>query len=182
MKVYKLFGLLKGIVLKLLLNLTKHSKIRGVKVIVPLNSRIELDKGAVFIGEGNFHLGEFCRVKVRQGAKLKINDNFFMNDGSQIVCHKHISIGKNVEFGQNVLIFDHDHDYKDPQGLQGKTYKVSPVKIGDNVWIGANTIVLRGSVLEDNCIVGAGSIIKGRYAKNSIIIQKKEDKVETYLR
>ena len=88
-------------------------------------------------------------------------------------CHNHIEIGEGVEFGPNVLVYDHDHDFRHPDGLKADIFKTAPVIIGKNCWIGANTVILRGTVLGDNCVVGAGSVIKGEYPAQSVIIQKR---------
>ena len=57
-------------------------------------------------------------------------------------------------------------------------YKTAPVEIGNNVWIGANTIILRGTKIGDNCVIGAGSIVKGNVLSNSVFLQKKENMVK----
>ena len=45
--------------------------------------------------------------------------------------------------------------------------------IGKNCWIGANTIILKGTIIGDNCVVGAGCVLKGKYPDSTIIIQKR---------
>ena len=47
-------------------------------------------------------------------------------------------------------------------GFAAMKYKTAPVEIGNNVWIGANCVILRGTKIGDNCVVAAGSVIKGR--------------------
>ena len=42
-------------------------------------------------------------------------------------------------------------------------------RIGKNVWIGANVTILKDSVIGDNCVVGAGSVVKGKYRENTVI-------------
>lgn len=54
---------------------------------------------------------------------------------------------------------------------------VKPVKIGNNVWIGANTIILRGTEIGDNYVIGAGCVVKGKYNKGSVIIQKRKEEI-----
>ena len=51
------------------------------------------------------------------------------------------------------------------------------MSIGDNVWIGANSVILRGSVIGSGCVIGAGSVIKGTYPPDSVIIQKRSNEV-----
>ena len=89
------------------------------------------------------------------------------------MCREAISIGDNTEFGPNVCIYDHDHDYKN--GLNNELYKTSPVKIGKNCWIGAGVIILRGTVIGDNSVIAAGSIVKDVVPSNSLFYNKREN-------
>ena len=52
-------------------------------------------------------------------------------------------------------------------------FVASQIEIGENVWVGANTVILRGTKIGNNCVIGAGSVIKGIIPANSIIIQKR---------
>ncbi|CAK6476280.1 2,3,4,5-tetrahydropyridine-2,6-dicarboxylate N-acetyltransferase [Peribacillus frigoritolerans] len=139
-------------------------------------TELEIGKNA------KMHFGKMIRVRsgsklrVRKGAEMQIGRNTFLNHGCIFTAHERISIGENVQFGPNVLIYDHDHDYKQKHGLKDLLYKTTPVKIGDNVWIGANTVILRGTKIGNNCVVGAGSIIKGDYPDNMVITQKRDTK------
>ena len=78
------------------------------------------------------------------------------------------------------MIFDHDHDYKTTGGVRANKYIEDAVSIGKNVWTGCNVVILRGTTLGDNCVVGAGAVIKGNYPDNSVIIQKREEKVRSF--
>jgi len=108
---------------------------------------------------------------------VEICDNTSLSHGCMVISHESISIEKDVRFGPNVLIYDCDHDFKSENGLKKLKYKTSPVKINDNVWIGANTIILRGIKIGDNSVVGAGSVVKGEFPDNSFIVQKKRLKL-----
>ncbi|PFM78977.1 maltose O-acetyltransferase [Bacillus sp. AFS077874] len=113
------------------------------------------------------------KINVRSNAEVKIGEETFFNHGCMIICHEKISIGNNVQFGPNVYVYDHDHDFRVQDGLKSKKFKTSSVKIGNNVWIGANSVILRGTVIGDNCVVGAGCVIKGNYPDNTLIVQKR---------
>lgn len=115
------------------------------------------------------------KIKVRTGGKLIIGDNVKINYNCFIICHDEIFIGDGTEFGPNVFLYDHDHDYKKGLNIDSKTeyFKKAPIVIGKNCWIGANSVLLRGTVLGDNCVVGAGSVINGQYSANELIIQKR---------
>ena len=115
------------------------------------------------------------KIKVRPGAELIIGDNVKINYYCIVACQDRITIGEGTEFGPSVYLYDHDHDYK--KGFSANSdeecYKKAPIVIGKNCWIGANTVILRGSVLGDNCVIGAGSIVKGEVPAGSVYVQKR---------
>lgn len=131
---------------------------------------------------GNARLEFGKRVRAHNGTKfnvsnngfLKVGDNTSFNDRCIIACHKKIEIGKDCTFGPNVMVYDHDHDYMAEGIINGKKFKTDDVRIGNNCWIGANTIILRGTSIGDNCVVGAGTVLKGAYGDNLLIVQKRE--------
>ena len=111
-------------------------------------------------------------IRVRKGGKLEIGKNFGMSNGCVVTAYDHIKIGDNVMLGPNVLIYDQDHDYRAEGGVAAMRFKTAPVVIGNNVWIGANTLILRGTTIGDNSVIG-GTVIKGEYPPDSVIIQKR---------
>lgn len=84
-----------------------------------------------------------------------------MSNGCVVTAYDHIKIGDNVMLGPNVLIYDQDHDYRAEGGVAAMRFKTAPVVIGNNVWIGANTMILRGTTIGDNSVVGGEAVIKG---------------------
>ncbi|WP_442945325.1 acyltransferase [Nocardioides sp. CCNWLW216] len=48
-------------------------------------------------------------------------------------------------------------------------YDVESIEIGDHVWIGANSVILPGTSIGPGCVVGAGSIVRGKFEPNSLI-------------
>jgi acetyltransferase-like isoleucine patch superfamily enzyme len=75
-----------------------------------------------------------------------------------------IRVGHNVKIGGNVRIFDHDFhalDYlarRDPM-QEVLHFKSAPVVIGDDVFVGTNSIILKGVTVGDRSIIGAGSVV-----------------------
>ena len=136
------------------------------------NVVIEIEKdGKLFLGNKvRIHSGS--KIKVRSNAKLILETNVHLNYNCIIVCRKSVYIGEGTEFGPSVYIYDHDHDYQ--KGLEKQSFTIGEVKIGKNCWIGANTIILKGTNIGDNCVIGAGSVIKENIPDNSVFIQKRE--------
>lgn len=146
----------------------------GISIISNSSRFVVSHKGKINIGK-NVGVRRYCEFSASENGKLVLGDNTFYNNGCMIVAHKSITIGEGTRLGPSVMIYDHDYDYKDEKMFQEGKHKTKEIVIGKNCWIGAGTIILRGSVLGDGCIVGAGSVIKGQYGCNQIIIQKRED-------
>lgn len=118
-----------------------------------------------------------AKIRVRKGGKLTIGNYFGMSNGCVVTAYDSITIGNNVMLGPNVLIYDQDHDYKKKGGVSAMGFLTSPIKIGNNVWIGANTLILRGTTIGDNCVIAGGSVIRGNYPSDTVIIQKRKTEV-----
>lgn len=137
-----------------------------------------------FLGKGTIILGKKVRahtgVKLRviKKGKITVGENSSFNYGCMVFSMDSVKIGNGVEFGPNVLIYDHDHDFRTDGGLKKNKYKTGEVIIGDYSWIGANSIILRGTKIGKNCVVAAGSIINGEYPDNSLIIQKRNTTIK----
>ena len=117
-----------------------------------------------------------CKLKVRRGGTLVIGDNARLNYNCVIVCHDEIRIGADTEFGPSVFLYDHDHDYR--VGLEKDQFVTGPIVIGSGCWIGANTVILRGTTIGDNCVVAAGSVLHGDIPANSVVYQKRETEIK----
>lgn len=163
-------GMLKMAILKI----ERGTNFKGPKVsmVSPL-TEITLDKGGrLEIGE-NFKMRDGAKIRVRKDAVCRIGKNTSINCNNMIACREKVIIGDNVQFSPNVQIYDHDHDFRAEGGISAGRYKTTPVEIGNDVWIGANTVILRGTKLGNGCVVAAGSVIKGKYPDGSVIVQKR---------
>ena len=120
------------------------------------NSTITIGTGCRFVSRhtGNrLGLCHPCMITTARDASLFIGKGCGFS-GVSIWCFKHIHIGDNVRFGANVTIMDGDAHQNDPRAGDNEA-----VVIKDNVWIGANTIVLKGVTIGKNSLIGAGSIV-----------------------
>ena len=101
---------------------------------------------------------------------LSVGNNFYLNRYSRIVAHQSISIGDQVTIGQFVSILDHDHNFEMKKGqLTLDGYLTAPVKIGSNVWIGDKSTILKGVTIGDNVVVGANTLVNKDVPSNSVI-------------
>ena len=138
----------------------------NVVIILHRKSNIQFGK--------RISIHSFSSIEVNNNAQMLIGSNVKVNTGCKFVCRERIEIGEGTEFGPNVLIYDHDHDFRVPGGIKTRQYKTTPVIIGKNVWVGAGSIILRGTRIGDNAVIAAGSIVKQDVPSNTIFIQKLE--------
>lgn len=99
------------------------------------------------------------------GNNISIGDGTFVNMNCTFLDDNKISIGKNGLIAPYVQIYTASHPLKATERivLNGNTssYRTTsmPVKIGDNVWIGGNTVICPGVTIGDNATIGAGSVV-----------------------
>lgn len=105
-----------------------------------------------------------------QSGRLIIGDNCYIGKRTIISAQQSVTLGKDVLIAHNATIIDEDHNYTDQQTpiiQQGGT--TSPIIVEDNVWIAANSTVLKGSHIEKRCVVAANSVVRGKIDSNQII-------------
>jgi len=110
-------------------------------------------------------------IVARGQGKIHIGDRVGIS-GTTIYARELVEIGDNTIIGANCKIFDNDFHSLDVEERNADIYDnlvTRPVYIGKNVFIGCNTIILKGTVLGDNCIVGAGSVVHGRFEDGCVI-------------
>lgn len=101
---------------------------------------------------------------------LQIGDRFGINSYSRIVAHESISIGNNVTIGQMVSILDHDHRYEmRGENMELNGYTTAPVSIGNNVWIGDKSTILKGVTVGNNVVIGANTLVHKDVPDNCVV-------------
>lgn len=82
-----------------------------------------------------------------------------------------IEIGDNVEITEGVTILTHGYDWSVFKHYSGDCMgSCSEVTIGNNVFIGMNTTILKGSTIGNNCIIGANSLLTGGYILITVLL------------
>lgn len=156
--------------------LTKNSHVHssfklGIDNVIFIDptAKIDIDKG-VTINQNNF-------ITIKSNAKLKIGAETYITRAT-ISCLGEIEIGENCILGEGMKLFDHNHQYsKNPFSVSKSKFTIGKIKIGNNVWTGANVTILKDVEIGDNVIVGAGCVIHQDIPANSIIVNKQEHKI-----
>jgi len=110
-----------------------------------------------------------CMIStLKKGAVLKIGDKCGFS-GAAISCAESITIGDNVLLGINVIVTDTDHhSLNAKQRFENIGITSKPIVIGNDVWIGTNSIILKGVNIGDNSVIAAGSVVVGDIPDNVV--------------
>lgn len=102
------------------------------------------------------------------GFNVKLGDNFFANNGLTLLDSGLIEIGDDVLIAPNVGIYTAGHALDPELRLRTGAEYTAPVKIGNNVWIGAGVTVCPGVTIGDNSVIGAGSVVTKSIPSDSL--------------
>jgi len=150
---------------------------KNVNIESQLHFNFDKSNSSISIGDGtNFRGGE--QLLAYENGKIVIGENVFFNYGISINSNSSglVTIGRNSMFGESVKIYDHNHRFRKKDiSFKDQGYKSGNVSIGENCWIGSNTIILRGAKIGNNVVVGANCIISeeipdGTLVQNNSII------------
>jgi acetyltransferase-like isoleucine patch superfamily enzyme len=104
-------------------------------------------------------------------ARIILEDGCGLNGTSITARSKTVRIGRNAMFGPDCMIVDSDfhdpwppHKRKTNPGFE----RDADVRIGENVWIGARTIILKGVTIGDNAMIAAGSVVTRSVPANAM--------------
>lgn len=118
---------------------------RGTKIVNFTN---------VTIGSGCF-FQEYVYMRAGSEGYIRIGNDCAVNSFAKLFGHGGIEIGDRTQLGPACLITTTHHDYQ-REDLKPEFRKVT---IGKGVWIGANSLILPGVTIGDDCVIGAGSVV-----------------------
>lgn len=130
---------------------------------------ISVEPDGIIVFQGSAHIGRGSKIAVHKNAELELGDNFAISSSTQINCYHSIKFGRDIQFSWDCLVMDSDtHKI---YGENGECCNVNkPIVFGSKIWIGCRATILKGSVIPDNCVIGACSLVSGkRFEENSII-------------
>jgi acetyltransferase-like isoleucine patch superfamily enzyme len=127
-------------------------------------TRVQLHGGTVSVG-ARTTIRDYCFLDASRGGAILIGSD--VEIGQQVAVHAvdRVQLGDRSAAGERVSIFDSDHrhdgsDVKAPD----QALAVTPVVIGENTFLGANALVLRGVTMGPNSLLAAGSLVRaGEY-------------------
>jgi len=101
---------------------------------------------------------------------VRIGSRCVIGRGSHIVGHWSIEIGDDIQTGPYVYITDQNHGYENPDEVVHTQWPSDvPVHIGTGSWLGTGVVILPGTELGRNVVVGAGAVVRGVFPDHSVI-------------
>lgn len=108
--------------------------------------------------KGRVNICHGCKISVNKDAQVEFGNNFTVTAETEIVSQKRIVFGDNVLVSWDCLIMDTDfHRIYDSAGIISNSPR--SIIIGDNVWIGCRSVILKGSRISSGSVVGANSFL-----------------------
>lgn len=140
--------------------------------VSPLAHVEESRRGTNIVIEEHVFIDSFVRIRPVGGSgDVRIGANSFINSGTVIFSGNGIEIGEWVLIAPNCALVPTNHAYASRDTTirhQGFLPSKGGIVIEDDVWIGANSTILDGSVLRRGCVIGAGSLVRGEVEAYSI--------------
>lgn len=119
--------------------------------------------------DGSANIGRGSSLSVAKGSELFIGDRFTITGKSAVICsgNKNITFGKNNLLSWDILVMNTDFHELIDNISEKKINDSKDVILGNNVWIGCRTLILKGSKIADNITVGANSLISSELGESN---------------
>lgn len=167
----------------------KGFRAQGLEITIGSNVSLEIGESVTACKKVIWGLEDDSKVKigsatrwVQDGAEIWCKENSvcdigkkcsFRNDFFVVSRNTQLIIGDNALFGQNVIIRTHDehliYDLKSGECINDARYLKREVVIGEHVWVGQDAYILYNTVIGNGSVVGARSLVKGKFPNNCIL-------------
>lgn len=137
-----------------------HRITMGDNVVVERGVRLWVDTEGSYISIGeNSYLSSHCVLNTFDGW-IEMGSNCTVNSYAILYGHGGLLIGNDVRIAPQVMIMSTNHIYEDPQvPIWKQGIRAKGIKIEDDVWLGAGSIVLDGVTIGKGSVIGAGAVV-----------------------
>jgi len=102
---------------------------------------------------------DFCHGAPQSGTNIVIGDHGYVGRGVEFNIRDSITIGDDCLIAAGVRFIDHDHGIAPGQLIRQQEGPEASITVGNDVWIGANALVLKGVTVGDGAVVAAGAVV-----------------------
>jgi acetyltransferase-like isoleucine patch superfamily enzyme len=134
---------------------------QGAHILVAEGSSVRFDAGCVL---------EHGFVLENRGV-IEVGERTVFGHHCTVAADERISIGRDCLIAEMVSIRDHDHAFSSTRvSIIDQGRDTAPVRIGDNVWIGAKATVTKGVSIGSNCVIGAHAVVTGDLPEGCVAV------------
>jgi acetyltransferase-like isoleucine patch superfamily enzyme len=119
-----------------------------------------LDRGVVLL----------CSGKVTGSIKIRIGAGTYINRNTMLDASELLEIGNHCAIGPGCYLTDHDHGIDPSLPPLAQALISAPTRLGNEVWLGANVVVLKGVTIGDRAVIGAGSVVTKDIPANAVAV------------
>lgn len=148
--------------------ISKFYFFRTLDIKLGHNVFIRRGKGKHLFGKGVVVFDNSIFEVHNKSATITTGNNCFLSYGVVVVCTNKIQLGNNVWIGEYTSLRDATHTFSSKNKLGTLPDTSAPIIIGNNVWIGRGCLLLPGTVIEDNVVIAANSVVKGLCERDSV--------------
>ena len=131
------------------------------------DSTVLVINGDFMISQKNF-IGLGSRLEVAKGGRLIFNKGVNITGMTKLICRNNIEFSEDVLISWDTLFMDSDaHTIVNSEG---KINYDGTIRLGNHVWIGAKSTVLKNSVIPDDVVIASSSLVQGNYNESNCII------------
>ncbi|PWM64670.1 MAG: acyltransferase [Clostridiales bacterium] len=100
-------------------------------------------------------------ASIRNAQNITVGENSHINYNCCVWCgeNAHITLGDNLLMGPGVKIFNTNHGLSREKPMTFQESSEADIVIGNDCWLGANTIILKGVKIPDGCVIAAGAVV-----------------------
>jgi len=158
-------------------NVSIGSNVRMVVQSDSRDSKKPRHRNLIHIGDGT-DIMDLCALyiicpegEISWQRTIYIGNRVSLFQFIRITSVSNVNIGDDTILGANSVIMDHNHAYEEigipirDQGID----RIAPIRIGTGCWGGVNCVYLSGTTIGDGCVIGANSVVRGKFPPHSLI-------------
>ena len=107
---------------------------------------------------------------VEENARITLGSATFVGFGSELDIALELHVGSHVLIAPGCFITDHNHRHEGSGLIDAQGTESRPVRIGNDVWLGAHAVVLPGVTIGDGAIVGAGAVVTRDVPPQTVVV------------
>jgi len=147
-------------------------RLRGARIAekVRLGRRVQVKRPwGLTLGKRVLIENDVFLKLVSDNANLNIGEYTFIGQGCVVDVEGFVSVGSHSLIAPGCFITDHHHKISERLRIDQQSCRTAPVHIGNDVWIGANSVILAGVTISDGAVVGAGAVVTRDVAEMDIV-------------